>query len=81
MASVFFPRALQPFTGGAERAEIEASDVRELFRALEARFPDLKDRLRSGLAVTIDGEIVPDPLLERIGPESEIHFLPPVSGG
>jgi hypothetical protein len=33
------------------------------------------------MAVAIDGEIIEDPLLEPIRPESEIHFLPRISGG
>jgi molybdopterin converting factor small subunit len=81
LATVFFPKSLQVHTGGIERVEIEARDVRQLFRALETRFPALGDRLQSGLAIAIDGEIVNEPLLERVGPDSEIHFLHPVSGG
>ncbi len=81
MASIFFPSALRPFTGGVERVEIEAASVRDLFHALEARFPELKERLESGIAVAIDGEIINDPLLEPIEPDSEVHFLPPISGG
>jgi molybdopterin converting factor small subunit len=81
LATVFFPRSLQGQTGGIDQVEIEALDVRGLFRALEARFPALGECLRSGIAVAIDGEIVNDPLLESVGPDSEIHFLPPVSGG
>lgn len=61
--------------------EIEAANVRALIAALDARFPGLGAQLREGTAVAIDGEIINDPLLEPIEPESEVHFLPPVSGG
>ena len=81
MATVFFSRSLQPYTGGTERVAIQASNVRELIRALDARFPGLGARLEAGLAIAIDGEIIPEPLLEAVGPESEIHFLPPIGGG
>ncbi len=81
MAQVFFPSALRPFTGGVERVEIEASDIRQLLRALEERFPGLRERIESGLAVAIDGEIISDPLLEEVASDSEIHFLPSISGG
>ena len=32
-------------------------------------------------SLAIDGEIIPDPLLEPIPEESEIHFVPRVAGG
>jgi molybdopterin converting factor small subunit len=81
VARVFFPNALRRFTGGVTDVEVDARDVRGLFRALELRFPELEGRLREGVAVSIDGEIVHEPLLEPIEPRSEIHFLPSISGG
>jgi molybdopterin converting factor small subunit len=81
LARVFFPKSLQVYTSGIEEIEVEAGEIRELFGKLELRFPELKGRLRSGLAIAIDGEIISDPLLEVVGSESEIHFLPPISGG
>lgn len=81
MATVFLPRGLARLTGGRERVVIAAESYRELRAALEARFPELREPLGSGMAVAIDGEIVEDPLLEPIRPESEIHFLPRISGG
>lgn len=81
MAVVVIPRALRDRAGGQERLEVEAGDVRRLLAELERRYPGLGDALREGSAVAIDGEIVPDPLLERVGPDSEVHFLPRVAGG
>jgi len=81
MATVFLPRGLTRLSGGGERVVIEAASFRELVAALEARFPGLREALGSGMAVAIDGEIVEAPLLETIRPESEIHFLPRISGG
>jgi molybdopterin converting factor small subunit len=81
MATVFLPRGLTRLTGGREQVVIEAASFRELMAALEARFPDLREPLGSGMAVAIDGEIVEEPLLEPIRPESEVHFLPRISGG
>jgi molybdopterin converting factor small subunit len=81
LATVFIPKSLQVHTGGIERVEIDARDVRALIRALEARFPQIGEPLRSGMAVAIDGDIVNDPLLEPVRPDSEVHFLPSISGG
>ena len=70
------------WTDGVERIDVEATDVRALIRALDARFPGIGEKLRdAGTAIAIDGEIINDPLLEPIEPDSEVHFLPAISGG
>ena len=81
MATVFLSPGLRRFAEGAEKVEIEARTVRDLIDALDKRFPGIGERLRSGTAIAIDGEIIADPLLEPIPPGSEIHFLPSISGG
>lgn len=81
MATVVFARALQQHTGGAERVEVEPGTVRDVIRELVRRYPALRAPLESGTAVSIDGEIINDPLLERVDAGSEVHFLPPISGG
>jgi molybdopterin converting factor small subunit len=83
VARVFFASGLKHRVGGAESVELAARDVRELMRALEARFPGLEAQLGNGIAIAIDGEILPreEALLERLRPDSEIHFLPQIGGG
>ncbi len=81
MATVVFSRGLQPFAGGAERVEVRPGTVRSVIRELVARFPELSEHLESGLAVSIDGEIINEPLLEPVAEDSELHFLPSISGG
>ena len=80
MAWVEIPQRLQARTHGRARLEVEASNVRALLAELEERFPGLGEVLGEG-AVAIDGEIVNDPLLEPVGPDSEVHFLPKLGGG
>ena len=81
MATVFFPSELTRHTGGRDRVVIEAASFRELVAAIEDRFPELRGPLEAELAVAIDGEIIQEPLLETIGPGSEVHFLPRITGG
>ena len=81
MASVVLPATLREAAGGEERLEIDARNIRELFRELRERFPGLRELTDSGLAVSIDGEIVPDPMLEELEADSEVHFLPQIGGG
>lgn len=61
--------------------EIDAPDVRSLIRALEERFPGIGPHIEENMSIAIDGDIIQEPLLERIGPDSEVHFLPPIAGG
>ena len=72
---------LQQYTGGEAEVELEAGNVRQLFRTLGERYPDLKPHLEAGLAVAIDGQIYQDAWLEPIPPESEVHLLPQIAGG
>lgn len=81
MAIIVIPPALQALTNGTRQLELEVADVRALFRALDERFPGIGTALRDEVAVAIDGEIVNDPLLEPIEPDSEVHFLPKIGGG
>lgn len=80
MATVVFSSGLKAKTN-TERIEVECRTVRELIAKLDERFPGLGEELRSGMAVAIDGEIYAEPLLERIEPDSEIHFVPSIGGG
>ncbi len=82
MARVVLSREMgRRYAGGETELEVEAADIRQLLRAIEARYPGLGMALGAGLAVAIDGEIHADPLLEPLGPECEVHFLPPIEGG
>ena len=57
-----------------------------LINRLEERFPGIKERLlqdgdvRPDIAVAVDGEIIFD-LSDRLREDSEVHFVPPISGG
>ena len=87
MATVYIPTMLLPVTGGVKQTQVAARNVRQLINGLEEQFPGIKERLmednevRSNLAVSIDGEIARMGLLERIGENSEVHFVPAISGG
>jgi molybdopterin converting factor small subunit len=80
MALVIFSSELQKFTR-EEQANVDALNYRDLVSALADRYPDLRSDALSKMAVAIDGEIIHDPLLEQLAPDSEIHFLYRISGG
>lgn len=80
MAHVTLIGNLKQYTGGVSDLEVDAANIRALFRQLAERFPELEPHLPS-LAVAIDGQIYQDTLVEPIGPDSEVHVLPQIAGG
>ena len=38
-------------------------------------------RIKGNISVAIDGEITPLGMLEKVGENSEVHFLPAIGGG
>lgn len=87
MARVFVPTMLQASTGGVKEVEVAARNVRQVIDGLEALFPGIAARLvedgeiRPNLAVAVDGEVARMGLLERVGENAEIHFVPAIGGG
>ena len=87
MATVFIPTMLQPMTGGVKQFDCEASNLRQVIEQLDQLFPGIKDklveegRIKPNLAVAIDGEVARMGLLEKVGENSEVHFVPAIGGG
>jgi len=87
MATVFIPPLMQKLTDGQKTVEIGGKNVREVINNLEEAFPGTKDRLVDGfrikpnISVAVDGETTPIGMLEKVGEESEVHFLPAIGGG
>ncbi len=87
MATIFIPTMLQKMTGGAKRVEMEARNVRQVIERLEELYPGIKDRLveegeiRENLAIAIDGDVAIMGMLEKVGENSEVHFVPAIGGG
>ncbi len=82
MAHLVLSGTLKQLAGGTSELDIDARDVRQLLRQLGERLPALAPHLaQEGYAVVIDGEIFPDAWLQPIGPDSEVHLVPPIGGG
>lgn len=87
MVNVYVPTMLLPLTGGVKQVPVAAANLRQVINALEELYPGIKDRLvadnqlRPDLSVAIDGEIARMGLLERVQENSEVHFVPAISGG
>lgn len=81
MATVHFPEQMLHATGGVQRMDVPAKDYRELVQRVAERFPDVRQAIEHDMSVAIDGEIVFEPFLEPLTPNSEVHFLPRIAGG
>jgi molybdopterin synthase sulfur carrier subunit len=87
MAKVFIPAQMRRVCNGCESAVVAGANVRELIDGLEQRFAGIRALLvegadlRASIAVSVDGEIATGGLLERVGLDSEVHFVPALGGG
>ena len=87
MALVFIPSLLQNLSNGEQRVSVEGANVRQIIDNLDSMFPGFKNRLvedgrvKPNISVAIDGEITPLGMIEKVTEDSEVHFLPAISGG
>ena len=78
---------MQNLSNGEQRVVVEGKNVRQIIESLDQKYPGFKDRLvedgrvKPNISVAIDGEITPLGMIEKVSEESEIHFLPAISGG
>ena len=80
MTHVVLMGNLRQYTGGVTELDVEATNIRQLFRKLSEQFPELEPHLDS-LAVAIDGQIYQEALLQPVGDAREVHILPQIAGG
>lgn len=86
MATVYIPSLMRDITSQA-KLQVSGSTVRQIVDNLEQAYPGLKDRLiennrlRESISVVVDGEVTPIGLLEKVGEDSEVHFVPAIAGG
>ena len=88
MPAIWIPTLLKYLTNGADTVEIEGKNIRELIESLDLTHPGIKSRLcddnekiRAEIAVVVDGQIVTTGMRTPVAPDSEVHFLPALSGG
>ncbi len=87
MPTAWIPPPMQELTDGREQVDVRGRTVRELIDQLDQEYPGIRDRLRegnrlrSGVAVSVDGVISPEGLRARLESGSEVHFLPAIAGG
>ncbi|MDE0299442.1 MAG: MoaD/ThiS family protein [Candidatus Poribacteria bacterium] len=87
MATVAIPSLMQELTDGKEKATVKGSTIREVLNNLESIYPGFKaricddDQIRPNIAVYVDGALTREGMRQQISEDSEVHFLPAISGG
>jgi len=87
MPTVIVPALLRKLTNGQERVAVRGATVRQVVEDLERQFPGIKPHLvedgdlKSGIAVSVDGEMGVGGLLDPVKENSEVYFLPAIGGG
>ena len=87
MAIIWIPPLLRGLSGGVVHVTVEAANVGDAIAQLERKFPGIQDRLissdrlRPNIALVVDGENSKRGLRHELSAESEVHFVPALSGG
>lgn len=87
LAKVFVPYNLRKLTGGKSEVVLPGETLDQLIKNLEASFPGFSDhllqdgRLKPGLAAVCGHAATRQGLLQKLEDDTEVHFVPAVSGG
>ena len=81
MTKAIFDDVLNQYTSGIGETAIEARDYRDAVEELLNRFPALPRNVLERYTIAIDGIIVHQPFLEKLGEQSELRFISPIKGG
>ena len=81
MVKVTLWGALAALAEDQEHLEVEAKDIRELFRKLGDRYPALQDAFENDVAVSIDGVIYRDTWSKELPEDAEIFLMRRLAGG
>lgn len=87
MAQVFLPYDLRKFTDGNGQVEVAGATLGELVDNLEVAYPGITEhiledgRLKPGLAAVVGHVATRQGLLQPLEPDTEVHFVPAISGG
>ncbi len=87
MPNVWIPPLMRSLSEGRENLDVPGTTIREVLENLEAECPGIRarlfdgDRVRPGIAIAVDGIIKTKKLGSEISSDSEIHFVPAISGG
>lgn len=81
MVTVHLWSGLRRLADGADRVEVQATTVGQMFDALVQAHPGLEPFIKAGVSVVIDGEVTPGGRNLPVREENEIYLIQRVKGG
>ena len=81
MVEVTLWGSLATLADGQKKVDVEAKDIRELFRKLGERYPALRGPIENDIAVSIDGVIYRDTWSKELPQDAEIFLMRRLAGG
>jgi sulfur-carrier protein len=87
MPTAVIPTLLRKRTNGRDRVQVSGRNIREVIADLDRQFPGFAKELiddgdlKGSVAVSIDGEVGTQGLLDPVRETSIVHFLPAIGGG
>ncbi len=87
MAQVFLPFNLRRYADGKVQIDVPGATLGDVVANLESRYPGISEyiledgRLKPGLAAVVGHAATRQGLLQPLEPDTEIHFVPAISGG
>ena len=81
MPEVWLFGGLREAVDGAESVWIEGTTIREVLQNLGREYPPMRERIRQGIAVAIDGVIYRDDWEQPIPEGAEVGLLSRIAGG
>jgi molybdopterin converting factor small subunit len=84
---IWIPALLLPLSEGRQKVNVPGETIRQVIDNLELQYPGISerlldgDRLRPNISVVVDGFISQDKLRHKLAENSEVQFIPAISGG
>ena len=72
---------LRDAVGGAQSVNVEGATIAELLQDVGKKYPGMRDRIKQGIAVAIDGVIYRDDWEQPIPKGAEVVLLTRIAGG
>lgn len=87
MPVVWIPALLLPLSEGRQKVNVPGETIRQVIDNLELEYPGISERLldsgrlRPNISVVVDGFISQEKLRHKLEENSEVQFIPAISGG
>jgi len=87
MPEIWIPSLLLPLSGGKQKVNVPGKTIQQVIDNLDLQYPGIRERLlddgrlRPSISVVVDGIISQDKLRHTLKEDSEVQFIPAVSGG